>query len=87
MQGNLLYRMLGAQCVCSQCSPPCKAQMSDDFIKRAKRLQSHLVASPDVMGADDPLKAFSEALLNFHSHYCQDVHSSRWCKYHPQVNS
>ena len=24
-------------CVCSQCLPPCKAQTSDDYIKRAKR--------------------------------------------------
>ena len=27
----------------------------------------------------------SEALLNFHKHYCEDDHSSVWCQYHPKV--
>ena len=45
------------------------------------------MASPDVVSAEDPLKAFSEALLNFHSHYCKDDHSSKWCQYHPKVHT
>ena len=44
------------------------------------------MASPDVVTAEDPLKAFSEALLNFHSHYCMDDHSSKWCQYHLKVD-
>ena len=82
------------KCIHFQCSSPCKALTSDEFIKWAKKSLSQIMASPDVIGAEDPLMAFSEALLNFHSHhcqdahshYCQDVHSSKWCKYHPQVN-
>lgn len=57
------------------------------FIKQAKRSLRQIMASSDVIGAEDSLGAFSEALLNFHSHYCQDVHSFKWCKYYPQVNS
>ena len=60
---------------------------SDDFIKQVKKSLSQIMASPDVIETEDPLQAFSEALLNFHSHYCKDLHSSKWCKYHPQVNS
>lgn len=67
-----------------KCSSPCKVLISDEFIKWAKKSLSQIMASPDVIGAEDPLMAFSEALLNFHSHHCQDVHSSKWCKYHPQ---
>ena len=43
------------------------------------------MACPDVLEADDPLKAFSSALLNFHNHYCLDSHTSMWCKYHIKV--
>jgi len=32
---------------------------------------------------EDPYKAFSEAVLDFHSHYCLNVHDSKWCKFHP----
>jgi len=43
------------------------------------------MASTDVLEAQDPLKAFSDALLNFHNHYCLDDHTSVWCQYHPKV--
>ena len=79
-----MYRV---QCVYSQCSPPCKAHIPDDVIKWAKRSLHQIMASPDVTESEDPLQAFLEILLNFHSHYCKDLHSSKWCKYHPQVNS
>ena len=47
-----------------------------------------IMASPDVVSVEDPLKAFSEALMNFHSHYYKDNHSSKWCQYHhPKVLS
>ena len=44
-----------------------------------------IIASPDVVSAEDHLKAFSEALLNFHSLYCKDGHSSKCYQYHPKV--
>lgn len=59
--------------------------MTDSFITRAKKSLRHIIANPDVVAADDPLTAFSEALMNFHVHYCKDVHTSRWCQYHPTV--
>ena len=36
-----------------------------------------IMASPDIIGADDPFQAFSDALLNFHLHYCKDLHTSK----------
>jgi len=68
-----------------QCSPRCKSRMSDAFIKRAKKALRNIACNPDVITATHPLAAFSAALLNLHSHYCLDVHTSEWCKYHPQV--
>ena len=44
------------------------------------------MASPDIVTVEDPLKAFPEALLNFHSHYCMNDHSSKGCHYHPKVD-
>ena len=79
--------MYSVNCLYSQCLPPCKAKISDDFIKQAKRSLWQIMASPDVIEAEDPLQAFSEALLNFHSHYCKDLHSSKRCKYHSQVTN
>ena len=52
------------------------SKITDEF-KRAKKSVSQIMVSPDVVTADDPLKTFSEALLNFHSHYCKDDRSSR----------
>ena len=34
---------------------------------------------------EDPMGAFSEAILNYHEHY-QDIHTSEWCKFHPKVH-
>ena len=42
-----------------------------EYTKLANRPLCQLMASPDVMGSEDPLKTFSEALLNFYAHYCQ----------------
>ena len=44
------------------------------------------MANTDVVAADDPLSAFSEALMNFYDHYCRDEHSSKWCQYHAEVD-
>ena len=35
--------------------------------------------------AEDPMGAFSEAILNYHEHY-QDIHTSEWCRFHPKVH-
>ena len=59
--------------------------MNDDLIRRAMRSLRQIIASPDVVSAEDHLKAFSEALLNFHSLYCKDGHSSKCYQYHPKV--
>ena len=45
------------------------------------------MSSPDVAAARDPLAAFSEALVNLHSHYCLDDHTSEWCKYHSKISN
>ena len=41
------------------------------------------MACEEVLQHNDPYKAFSEALLNFHSHYCKNLHDSVWYKFHP----
>ena len=64
-----------------QCSPRCKSRMTDAFIRRAKKALRNIACSPDVITVTHPLTAFSTALLNLHSHYCLDVHTSEWCKY------
>ena len=62
--------------------------MNIDLIRRAMRSLHQIMASPDVVSVEDPLKAFSEALMNFHSHYCKDNHSSKLRQYHhPKVLS
>lgn len=70
-----------------QCSPPCKSKINDSFINRAKKSLRNVISSPDVAAASDPLGAFSEALVNLHSHYCLDNHTSEWCKYHSKVSN
>ena len=70
-----------------QCLPPCKSKINDSFINRAKKSLRHVMSSPDVVAARDPLAAFSEALVNLHSHYCLDDHTSEWCKYHSKVSN
>ena len=59
--------------------------MTDSFISRTKKSLGHIIAYSDVVAADDPLTVFFEALMNFHNHYCKDIHTPRWCQYHPMV--
>ena len=33
---------------------------------------------------EDPMGAFSEAILNYHNHY-QDIHTSEGCRFHQKV--
>ncbi len=46
---------------------------------------SNLISSDTIQNSEDPLKSFSEALVNFHSHYCMDVHTLSWC-HHKKVS-
>ena len=59
--------------------------MIDSVITRAKKSLRHIIANPDVVTVDDPLTAFSDALMNFHAHYCKDEHTSQWCQYQSKV--
>ena len=40
---------------------------------------SNLVASDAIQSSEDLLALFSEAIVNFYSHYCLDDHTSTWC--------
>ena len=53
--------------------------MTEGLLGHCKAALSNLISSEKIQGSDDPLKSFSEAILNFHSHYCLDDHSSPWC--------
>lgn len=60
--------------------------MPEGFLGHCKAALSNLISSDKLQQSDDSLEAFSEAILNFHSHYCLDVHSSPWC-HHEMVRS
>ena len=53
--------------------------MTEGLLGHCKAALSNLISSEKIQGSDDPVKSFSEAILNFHSHYCLDDHSSPWC--------
>ena len=44
-----------------------------------------LIQCEDLLMAEDPMCAFSEAILNYHEHY-RDIHTSEWCWFHPKVH-
>ena len=52
--------------------------MTEGLLGHCKSALSNLISSEEVQESDDPLKSFSEAILNFHSHY------SPWC-HHEKV--
>ena len=58
--------------------------MTEGLLGHCKSALSNLISSEEVQESDDPLKSFSEAILNFHSHYCLDIHTSPWC-HHEKV--
>ena len=80
-----LSKIKSVQCNCKKEKVKCK-RITEPFMQRAKHSLKNLMSSPDVLESDDPLKAFTEGLLNFHNHYCKDVHDSEWCKYHSKEN-
>ena len=65
--------------------PRCK-RMSEAFINSCKAALKSLICSDTVFDSEDPYTAFSTGIVNFHSHYCLDDHSSPWC-YHEKVYS
>ena len=66
----------------NQLAKHCSSRLATSFTYSARQTTlalSNLISSEKIQGSDDPLKSFSEAILNFHSHYCLDDHSSPWC--------
>ena len=59
--------------------------MTDALINNAKKSLRNLIQCEDIYASEDPMGAFSEAILNYQHHY-QDVHTSEWCKFHPKVH-
>ena len=59
-------------------------RMPESFLGHCKAALSNLIASDQIQESNDPLKSFSEAIVNFYFHYCLDVHSSAWC-HHEKV--
>ena len=57
--------------------------MTEAFINCAKSALRNVMSCEEILQNEDPYKAFSEAVLNFHNHYCLNVHDSEWCKFHP----
>ena len=60
--------------------------MSDSFIRSCKNRLANIISMEAVTESDDSFAAFSAALLNMHSHYCLDDHTSKWCT-HEKVHS
>ena len=58
--------------------PRCQ-RMSEQFLTSCKSALNNLIASEKVYDSEDPFSAFSDGILNFHSHYCLNDHSSQWC--------
>ena len=60
--------------------------MSEQFISSCKSALNNLIACDKVYENEDTFSAFSEGIVNFHAHYCENDHSSPWC-FHEKVNS
>ena len=77
-----LCKIKDLKCKCKTQAKPCK-RMTEAFINRANCALRNLMSCEEILQHEDPYKAFSEGLLNFHNHYCLDLHGSEWCKFHP----
>ena len=53
--------------------------MTEPFLTSCKSALNNLIASEKVYDSADPFTEFSDAILNFFSHYCLNDHSSSWC--------
>jgi len=76
-----LCKIKALKCKCKVQAKSCK-YMTEAFINRTKSALRNLMSCGEVLQHENPYKAFSEALLNFHDHYCLDMHYSEWCKFH-----
>ena len=54
------------------------------MLNNAKKCLKNLIQCEELYMCDDPMGAFSEAILNYHHHY-QDIHTSEWCRFHPKL--
>ena len=58
--------------------------MTEAVFSSCKAALNNLIACDKVYESEDPYSAFSEGILNFYSHYCEDAHNSTWC-FHEKV--
>ena len=61
----------------------CK-RMTDAMLNNAKKCLKNLIQCEELYMCEDPMGAFSEAILNYHNHH-QDIHTSEWCRFHRKV--
>ena len=64
--------------------PRCR-RMTEQFLTSCKSALSNLIGSDKVYSSENPFAAFSDGILNFHSHYCLNDHTSPWC-FHDKVS-
>lgn len=58
--------------------------MGEPFLASCKSALNNLISSERIQDSDQAFDDFAEGILNFHSHYCLNDHSSSWC-YHDKV--
>ena len=61
----------------------CK-RMSEAFFNSCKAHLNNFISSDRIRDSEDPHGDFAAAIVNCHSHYCLDDHSSTWC-HHEKV--
>ena len=77
-----LHKVKALRCKCKAQTKSCK-RMTEAFINHAKNALRNVMSCEEIHQNEDPYKAFSETVLNFHNHYYLNVHNSEWCKFHP----
>ena len=60
--------------------------MSDGFIRSCKNRLANIISMDRVADSDDCFSSFSAAVLNMHSHYCLNDHTSEWCTHDKVYN-
>ena len=68
---------------CKAAGFKCK-RMAEPFLGSCKAALNNLISSEQLQASDNPFRDFSAGILNFHQHYCLDIHSSPWC-HHEKV--
>ena len=64
--------------------PRCR-RMTEQFLTSCKSALNNLIGSDKVYSSENPFAAFSDGIINFHSHYCLNDHTSLWC-FHDKVS-